>query len=56
MTSYVEGGGTLAVWYLSGTADTAGRIHLGGYAGALHDVLGVRVEELHPQPLDVELH
>jgi beta-galactosidase len=50
MESYVDGGGTLAVWYLSGTADPDGRIRPGGYAGAFRDALGIRVEEAHPLP------
>lgn len=47
---YVERGGHLAVWYLSGIADEHGRVRVGGYPGALRDVLGVRVEEWHPLP------
>jgi beta-galactosidase len=35
---------------LSGTADPAGRIGPGGFAGGLADLLGVRVEEAHPLP------
>jgi beta-galactosidase len=48
MRSYVERGGTLAVWYLSGTADAYNRVRPGGYAAGLRDVLGIRVEETYP--------
>jgi beta-galactosidase len=47
---YVSAGGHLVVTYLSGVADEAARVRLGGYPGAFRDVLGVRVEELHPLP------
>jgi beta-galactosidase len=47
---YVQKGGQLAVTFFSGIADEAHRIYLGGYPGALRDVLGVRVEEFHPLP------
>jgi beta-galactosidase len=46
----VDDGGTLAVWYFTGIADPENRIRLGGYGAALTEVLGVRVEELHPVP------
>jgi beta-galactosidase len=46
--SFVEIGGSLVVWFLSGIADLDNRIRLGGYPAAFRDVLGVRVEELHP--------
>ena len=49
-TSYVESGGALLVWYFSGIAEPDGRIRLGGYPGALRDVLGIWVEEFHPLP------
>ncbi|TWD82388.1 beta-galactosidase [Kribbella amoyensis] len=47
--------GQLLVTPLSGIADEAARIRLGGYPGALRDVLGVRVEEFHPIDGEVEL-
>ena len=47
---YVAGGGTLVVWYFSGIADEHARVRLGGYPGAFRELLGVRVEELHPLP------
>ena len=48
--SYVETGGTLLVTYLSGIVDEDNRVRLGGYPGALRDVLGLAMEELHPGP------
>ncbi|HEV2345524.1 MAG TPA: beta-galactosidase [Actinocrinis sp.] len=45
---YVEGGGTLVVSYFSGIVDEDDSIHLGGYPGALRDLLGIRVEEFLP--------
>ncbi|MER5650002.1 beta-galactosidase [Streptosporangium sp. NPDC002524] len=52
---YVSGGGTLVVSYLSGVADEHARVRLGGYPGALRDLLGIRVEEFHPLPPDFTL-
>ncbi|WP_440072604.1 beta-galactosidase [Streptosporangium sp. OZ121] len=52
---YVSGGGTLVVSYLSGVADEHARVRLGGYPGALRDLLGIRVEEFHPLPPGVTL-
>jgi beta-galactosidase len=48
IASYVERGGHLVVSYLSGIADPEHRVRLGGYPGAFREVLGIRVEELHP--------
>jgi beta-galactosidase len=45
---FVAGGGHLVAGHLSGIADPAGRIRLGGYPGAFRDVLGVRVVEWRP--------
>ncbi len=45
---YVHGGGHLLATYLSGAADEHARVRLGGYPGALRDVLGVWAEEFHP--------
>jgi beta-galactosidase len=50
LARYVEGGGTLAVWYASGIVDADHRVWPGGYPGALRDLLGVRVEEFAPLP------
>ena len=48
LCGYVAGGGHLVVTFGSGVADQWHRIRIGGYPGALRDVLGVRVEEFHP--------
>jgi beta-galactosidase len=48
--AFVAAGGTVVVWYLSGTVDTDLRLRLGGYAGAFAGLLGIRVEEFHPLP------
>ncbi|MBS2963211.1 beta-galactosidase [Actinocrinis puniceicyclus] len=45
---YVEGGGTLVVSFFSGIVDENDAVHLGGYPGALRDLLGVRVDEFLP--------
>jgi beta-galactosidase len=45
---YVAGGGTLVVSYFSGIVDENDAVHLGGYPGALRELLGVRVEEFMP--------
>jgi beta-galactosidase len=42
----------LVVSYFSGIVDPDVQVRLGGYPGALTDLLGVRVEELHPLPSD----
>ncbi|HYN96692.1 MAG TPA: beta-galactosidase [Pilimelia sp.] len=49
---FVAGGGHLVAGYLSGVADEHARVRLGGYPGALREVLGVRVEEFHPLAAD----
>ncbi|WP_326552929.1 beta-galactosidase [Micromonospora sp. NBC_01813] len=45
---WVHAGGHLVVSYLSGVADLSARVRLGGYPGALRDLLGVRAEEFLP--------
>ncbi|RIV37384.1 beta-galactosidase [Micromonospora radicis] len=45
---HVHRGGHLLATYLSGVADEHARVRLGGYPGALRDVLGVWAEEFHP--------
>ncbi|MDU0291335.1 beta-galactosidase [Saccharothrix longispora] len=45
---HVAGGGHLLVTHLSGTTDTRGHVHLGGYPGPFRRLLGVRTEEFHP--------
>ena len=48
LTAYVEHGGHLVVTFLTGLADEHPHIGLGGYPAKLRDLLGIRVEELHP--------
>jgi len=45
---YVAGGGRLVASYLSGIVDQDNTIRLGGYPGALRNVLGAWSEEMHP--------
>jgi len=45
---YVRRGGHLAVGCFSGVVDTCDRVRLGGYPGALREVLGLRVDEYLP--------
>ncbi|WP_248958825.1 beta-galactosidase [Sphaerisporangium perillae] len=55
LASYVEQGGTLVVSFFSGIADEHARVRLGGYPGALRDLLGIRVEEFLPLEEPVRL-
>ncbi|MFI8872289.1 beta-galactosidase [Streptomyces sp. NPDC055243] len=48
LTRYAEGGGHLITTYFSGIVDENDHIWLGGYPGALRDLLGIRVEEFGP--------
>ncbi|WP_239676072.1 beta-galactosidase [Natronosporangium hydrolyticum] len=48
LARYVERGGTLVVSFFSGIVDADERIHLGGYPGALRELLGVWVPEFRP--------
>ncbi len=48
LSSFVESGGTLVATYFSGIVDERDHIRLGGYPGALRDLLGVRIEEFFP--------
>ena len=45
---FVADGGVLVVSFGSGLVDAAGQVRLGGYPGALRDLLGIRVEEFFP--------
>ena len=47
---FVAGGGVLVVSFGSGLVDGAGQVRLGGYPGALRELLGIRVEEFFPLP------
>ncbi|MFJ8192698.1 beta-galactosidase [Streptomyces sp. NPDC096094] len=50
LTRYVEGGGHLITTYFSGIVDENDHIWLGGYPGALRELLGLRIEEFGPLP------
>ncbi|WP_395576476.1 beta-galactosidase [Streptomyces sp. BK79] len=50
LTRYAEQGGHLVTTYFSGVVDENDHVWLGGYPGALRDLLGVRVEEFGPLP------
>jgi beta-galactosidase len=50
LRGFVRGGGHLVVSYLSGLVDDHHHVWLGGYPGALREVLGVKVEEFYPLP------
>lgn len=55
LSEFVEGGGHLVTTYFSGIVDADDHVHLGGYPGALRDLLGVRVEEFGPLLPGVEV-
>ncbi|MCK0116700.1 beta-galactosidase [Isoptericola sp. CG 20/1183] len=48
LTRWVEAGGHLVTTYFSGIVDADDHVWLGGYPGALRDLLGLRIEELNP--------
>ena len=48
LDAYVTGGGHLITTYFSGIVDEHDHIWLGGYPGALRDLLGIRIEEFGP--------
>ena len=48
LDEHVRGGGALVVGPFSGIVDERDHVRLGGYPGALREVLGVRVEEFFP--------
>ncbi|MEU0128109.1 beta-galactosidase [Streptomyces sp. NPDC006289] len=48
LEAFVRGGGHLATTYYSGVVDENDHVHLGGYPGALRELLGIRVEEFGP--------
>src|SRR5262249_52013511 len=52
LRAYVTGGGNLVTTYFSGIVDENDRVWLGGYPGALRDLLGIRIEEFGPLPAD----
>ncbi|MFP5071819.1 beta-galactosidase [Pseudonocardia nantongensis] len=48
LAAFVDGGGHLVATYSSGTVDDDAHALLGGYPGALRELLGIRVEEFAP--------
>ncbi|CAM5391397.1 Beta-galactosidase OS=Streptomyces griseomycini OX=66895 GN=FHS37_005355 PE=3 SV=1 [Streptomyces griseomycini] len=48
LTRYAEQGGHLVTTYFSGVVDEHDHVWLGGYPGALRDLLGIRIEEFGP--------
>ncbi|GAA1145453.1 beta-galactosidase [Nesterenkonia lutea] len=48
LEQYVASGGHLVTTFFSGTVDQDDRVWLGGYPGALRELLGIRVEEFSP--------
>lgn len=48
LTDYVEAGGHLVTTYFSGIVDENDHAWLGGYPGALRELLGIRIEEFAP--------
>ncbi|MER6011967.1 beta-galactosidase [Streptomyces bluensis] len=48
LTRYAENGGHLVTTYFSGIVDENDHVWLGGYPGALRDLLGIRIEEFGP--------
>ena len=48
LSAYAENGGHLVTTYFSGIVDEHDHVWLGGYPGALRDLLGIRVDEFAP--------
>jgi beta-galactosidase len=48
LAGFARAGGRLVVGYQTGILDEHLHVHLGGYLGALREVLGIRVEEFAP--------
>jgi beta-galactosidase len=48
LIEFVEQGGHLVTTYFSGIVDENDHVWLGGYPGALRDLLGIRIEEFAP--------
>ncbi len=46
--TYVAGGGHLVTTYFSGVVDEHDHVWLGGYPGAMRELLGIRIEEFGP--------
>jgi beta-galactosidase len=50
LSDFVAGGGHLVTTYFSGIVDEHDHVWLGGYPGALRELLGIRIEEFAPLP------
>ncbi|WP_310739532.1 beta-galactosidase [Microbispora sp. H10830] len=50
LEDHVASGGHLVTTYFSGVVDEDDHVWLGGYPGALRDLLGIRIEEFGPLP------
>ena len=50
LSGFVGGGGHLVATYFSGIVEENDHVLLGGYPGALRDLLGLRIEEFSPLP------
>ena len=48
LEAFVRDGGVLLATYFSGIVDEHDQVRLGGYPGALRELLGVRIEEFFP--------
>jgi beta-galactosidase len=55
LAGFVTSGGHLITTFFSGIVDEHDHVHLGGYPGALRDLLGIRVEEFGPLLPGVEV-
>lgn len=52
LRAYVKAGGKVFVTYASGIVDEYDHVWLGGYPGAIRDLVGVRIEEFAPMGND----
>ncbi|BCY12799.1 beta-galactosidase [Actinoplanes sp. L3-i22] len=50
LAAFVDAGGHLVTTYFSGIVDQNDHVWLGGYPGALRELLGIRIEEFGPLP------
>lgn len=55
LTAFVAAGGVLVATYFTGIVDERDHIRLGGYPGALRDLLGLTVEEFFPLEQDAHI-
>ena len=49
LSDFVAAGGSAAVWYFAGSTDENLNVRPGSFTGAFAELLGIRVEEHHPQ-------